>query len=222
MLLLAVVAVAVAGGGLTWWLLSIAAADPNASASVQIDAIRTGLSAAVGTGGAFALLLAFRRQRSTEVSAVHTITDATERRVTELYTKAADQLGSDKAPVRLAGLYALERLAQDNPDLTGARLVGANLTKAYLREAILTGGQPRRGEPDRGQPHQGEPDRGQPRRGGLGRGHGLAAKPSGHDQDGVGGRRSRVLSYSGGISGATLTEYGAGPADSMRMPSLLA
>ena len=157
MLLLAVVAVAVAGGGLTWWLLSIAAADPNASASVQIDAIRTGLSAAVGTGGAFALLLAFRRQRSTEVSAVHTITDATERRVTELYTKAADQLGSDKAPVRLAGLYALERLAQDNPDLTGARLVGANLTKAYLREAILTGGQPRRGEADQGQPRRGDP-----------------------------------------------------------------
>jgi hypothetical protein len=83
MMLLAVVAVAVAGGGLTWWLLSIAAADPSPSASVQIDAIRTGLSAAVGTGGAFALLLAFRRQRSTEVSAVHTITDATERRVTE-------------------------------------------------------------------------------------------------------------------------------------------
>jgi hypothetical protein len=32
-----------------------------------------------------------------------------------LYVKAAEQLGSDKAPVRLAGLYALERLAQDNP-----------------------------------------------------------------------------------------------------------
>jgi hypothetical protein len=65
--------------------LSIAAADPSPSASVQIDATRTGLSAAVGTGGAgaFALLLAFRRQRSTEVSAVHTIADATERRVTE-------------------------------------------------------------------------------------------------------------------------------------------
>jgi hypothetical protein len=41
--------------------------------------------------------------------------DAAERRITELYTKAADQLGSDKAPVRLAGLYALERLAQSNP-----------------------------------------------------------------------------------------------------------
>ena len=50
-----------------------------------------------------------------EQSQKDTVTDATERRVTELYTKAADQLGSDKAPVRLAGLYALERLAQDNP-----------------------------------------------------------------------------------------------------------
>lgn len=35
-----------------------------------------------------------------------------ERRVTELYAKAADQLGSERALVRMAGLYALERLAQ--------------------------------------------------------------------------------------------------------------
>ena len=42
-------------------------------------------------------------------------TDAVERRITELYTKAADQLGSEKTPVRLAGLYALERLAQNTP-----------------------------------------------------------------------------------------------------------
>ncbi|MFE6611490.1 hypothetical protein [Amycolatopsis sp. NPDC057786] len=40
--------------------------------------------------------------------------DATARRITELYLKAAELLGSDKAPVRLSGLYALERLAQDN------------------------------------------------------------------------------------------------------------
>jgi hypothetical protein len=61
---------------------------------------------------------------------VHTITDATERRVTELYTKAADQLGSDKAPVRLAGLYALERLAQDSP---GQRQTIVNVICAYLQ-----------------------------------------------------------------------------------------
>jgi hypothetical protein len=56
--------------------------------------------------------------------------DATERRVTELYGKAADQLGSDKAPVRLAGLYALERLAQENP---AHRQTIVDLICAYLR-----------------------------------------------------------------------------------------
>jgi hypothetical protein len=56
--------------------------------------------------------------------------DAAERRITELYAKAADQLGSDKAPVRLAGLYALERLAQDTPRL---RPTIVNVICAYLR-----------------------------------------------------------------------------------------
>jgi uncharacterized protein YjbI with pentapeptide repeats len=42
--------------------------------------------------------------------------DAIERRVTELYAKAADQVGSEKAPVRIAGLYALERLGENHPE----------------------------------------------------------------------------------------------------------
>ena len=83
--------------------------------------------------------MAFRRQRSTEVSALHAITDATERRVTELYTKAADQLGSDKAPVRLAGLYALERLAQDNP---GQRQTIVDVICAYLQMPYTPPGSP--------------------------------------------------------------------------------
>jgi uncharacterized protein YjbI with pentapeptide repeats len=56
--------------------------------------------------------------------------DAAARRVTELYTKASEQLGSDKAPVRLAGLYALERLAQDHPE---QRQTIVNMLCAYLR-----------------------------------------------------------------------------------------
>lgn len=40
--------------------------------------------------------------------------DAAERRITELYISAVNQLGSNKAAVRLGGLYALERLAQNN------------------------------------------------------------------------------------------------------------
>jgi uncharacterized protein YjbI with pentapeptide repeats len=37
--------------------------------------------------------------------------DAAEQRITELYTRAIDQLGNSQAPVRLGGLHALERLA---------------------------------------------------------------------------------------------------------------
>ncbi|AIG73297.1 Hypothetical protein AJAP_01835 [Amycolatopsis japonica] len=56
--------------------------------------------------------------------------DAVERRINELYLKAVEQLGSDKAPVRLGGLYALERLAQNNETL---RQTIVNVFCAYLR-----------------------------------------------------------------------------------------
>ncbi len=99
-------------------------------ASVELDAIRTAGVLVVGAGGAFALLLAARRQRSTELTLVHTEHDVTERRITELYTKAADQLGSDQAPVRLAGLYALERLAHSTVE---HRQTIVDVICAYLR-----------------------------------------------------------------------------------------
>ena len=102
----------------------------GAGASVELDAIRTAGALVVGTGGAVALLLAARRQRSTELTLVHTEHDATERRITELYTKAADQLGSDQAPVRLAGLYALERLAHSTVE---HRQTIVDVICAYLR-----------------------------------------------------------------------------------------
>jgi len=124
--LLAVTLVVIVTWAVTGWLLRIAAGDPTR----QIEAIKTGLTAGAGTGGAVALLLAVRRQWSAEVSTVHTTHDAAERRLTELYTKAADQLGSDKAPVRFAGLYALERLADANPQ---QRQTIVNLLCAYLR-----------------------------------------------------------------------------------------
>ncbi|NUT50559.1 MAG: pentapeptide repeat-containing protein [Saccharothrix sp.] len=97
---------------------------------VRLDVVRTASSIVLGTGGAAALLLTARRQRWAELDLVQKDHDATERRVTELYGKAADQLGSDKAPVRLAGLYALERLAQGNP---AHRQTIVNLVCAYLR-----------------------------------------------------------------------------------------
>lgn len=89
--------------------------DQVERAKLRVESIRTGLTIGASVTAAFALLLAFRRQQLAERTQQATEYDAGEKRVTELYVKAADQLGSDKAPVRLAGLYALERLAQDNP-----------------------------------------------------------------------------------------------------------
>ena len=89
----------------------------------QLDALKIGLSIGIGSGGVFALYLAARRQRTTEIDLAHRTAsqasadaDLIERRITELYSTAADQLGNDKAVVRLAGLYTMERLAQANPE----------------------------------------------------------------------------------------------------------
>jgi uncharacterized protein YjbI with pentapeptide repeats len=103
----------------------------------RLDAIRTAATLLVGTGGAAALLLAARRQRAAELTLAvqHRTAEATERdaaarRITELYLKAVEQLGSDKAAVRHGGLYALERVAQDNPE---QRQTIINVICAYLR-----------------------------------------------------------------------------------------
>jgi Pentapeptide repeats (9 copies)/Pentapeptide repeats (8 copies) len=104
---------------------------------VGLDVVRTAGTLVVGAGGAILLLLTARRQRSTELTLEHqrqvaaaAERDAAEQRVTELYTHAVDQLGNDKAPVRLGGLHALERLAQNNPD---QRQTIVDVICAYLR-----------------------------------------------------------------------------------------
>lgn len=110
----------------------------------RLEIIKIAGSIVFGTGGAAALLLAARRQRSAELALIQTERDleykaqmasdnrhdAIERRATELYTAAAEQLGSDKAPVRLAGLYALQRFGQANPEY---RQTVVNLLCSYLR-----------------------------------------------------------------------------------------
>jgi hypothetical protein len=126
------------------WLLGVAGADPGR----RLDAVKTAFTVGLAAGGTLALLLAARRQWLQERERIHaefvaadtadraervaaaTERDATERRMTELYVKASDQLGSEKAAVRLAGLFALERLGQDNP---GQRQVVVKVITSYLR-----------------------------------------------------------------------------------------
>ncbi|MFJ8961489.1 pentapeptide repeat-containing protein [Lentzea sp. NPDC102401] len=127
------------------WLERVATVRTDPSTAIngkdfvaaKLDAVKIALSVVAGGGALFALYLGVRRQRTSERdlrarldAQTHTEDDARARRVTELYTKAADQLGSDKAPVRLAGLYALERLGQEDPR---QRATIAKLWCAYLR-----------------------------------------------------------------------------------------
>ena len=88
----------------------------------------------------FALFVGARRQWLSELAhqreerdSVRAEEDATEKRITELYTKAVDQLGSEKAAVRLGGLYSLERVAQSNP---AHRQTIVNVICAYLRMPV--------------------------------------------------------------------------------------
>jgi uncharacterized protein YjbI with pentapeptide repeats len=127
---------AISAWAVTSWLLSIAGDDPGR----KLDAIKTGLTVGAGAGGIIALLVATRRQWLQERTHIHdreiaraTQYDATERRVTELYAKAAEQLGSEKAAVRLAGLYSLERLAQNHEEY---RQTIVSVLCAYLRMKI--------------------------------------------------------------------------------------
>ena len=111
-------------------LLHIAALAPTKQSELEIEALKTSLTIAAGATGLGALLLAVRRQWLSERAQLRaeydTLTsqeharniaadnrlDATERRITELYGKSAELLGSPHPPVILAGIYALERLGQ--------------------------------------------------------------------------------------------------------------
>lgn len=77
-----------------------------------------------------ATFITVRRLRLSERQHRDEVHDATERRITDLYTKAVDQLGSEKSAVRLGGLYALERLAQGNSE---HRQTIVDVICAYLR-----------------------------------------------------------------------------------------
>lgn len=114
---------------LLWWAAT-SGLNGAELVTARLDALKIGLSIGVGSGGVVALYLSWRRQHSTERTLAHQEHDSAERRLTELYLKAVEQLGSPQAAVRHGGLYALERVAQDNPR---QQQTVANVLCAYLR-----------------------------------------------------------------------------------------
>ncbi|MDF3146454.1 MULTISPECIES: pentapeptide repeat-containing protein [unclassified Streptomyces] len=59
------------------------------------------------------------------------LTVARQSQITERFTRAMDQLGSDQLVVRLGGIYALERIAKDSPADAG---IIAGILCSYLRQ----------------------------------------------------------------------------------------
>jgi hypothetical protein len=107
-----------------WKLPSLLYGDASqASADARLQAatgFRTALIAGlVGLAALGSLVMASRTYRLTQQG-----------QITDRYTKAIEQLGSDKPDVRLGGIYALERIAKDSaPD--GATI--AEVLAAFIR-----------------------------------------------------------------------------------------
>ena len=127
----------VAGLGFLLWLavgrpdLRVLQADWKVSDS--FDALKIVLAVVAGIGGVVALTVAYRRQRLGE--AADRREEAKEDRedtklFNERFTKSAELLGSDKAAVRLAGVYAVVGLADDWAD---GRQTCIDVLCSYLR-----------------------------------------------------------------------------------------
>jgi len=129
------VATIVAAGVGAWFLV-----DPLSAESTpdRASALQATFTLAFGFGGVATLALFARRQwhqervhehdRQVAADARH---DAEQKRITEQYIKAVEQLGHEKSSVRLGGLYALDRLGRNHPD---QRQVVADVWCAYLRQ----------------------------------------------------------------------------------------
>lgn len=86
------------------------------------NSIRSGLAQAIG-GAAILLGLFFtwrnikateKNLRITQEATARNLFISQEGQITERFTRAIEQLGSDKLQVRLGGIYALERIARDS------------------------------------------------------------------------------------------------------------
>jgi uncharacterized protein YjbI with pentapeptide repeats len=114
---------------------------PDASPRLEMEAARTGLLAGIGFAAVAVLILMFRGQRAghraraeelrlaRDAAAGGAYADARVRRDAEL-ASAVERLGGATPPVRLGGLYALERLAQERPEV---RAAATEVLCGYLR-----------------------------------------------------------------------------------------
>ena len=106
----------------------------GARLKLQNDARTTlvqGLGAVlVLTGAGIGASVTLRQIRETATANRNQLQLGEQGQVTDRYATAVEQLGHEKAPVRLGALYSLEHLAQDNPEY---RQTVVDVVCAYLR-----------------------------------------------------------------------------------------
>jgi len=117
---------------LVWWLVPpLLYLHTGTTKDAKLKAItdtRTALLA--GLIGVGALLTFWLNSRVYRITA-QTLRVTEEGQITDRYTKAIEQLGSDKLDVRLGGVYALERIALDSQR---DQLTVVQVLSAFVRE----------------------------------------------------------------------------------------
>ncbi|MER5532030.1 pentapeptide repeat-containing protein [Streptomyces sp. NPDC002677] len=123
---------AVAGAATALGLLWLTLGSPRVQVSGPLkpsdtyDAIKIALTVVAGAGGVVALVVAYRRQHLSET----TSTREYERALIERFGAASGQLGADQPAVRMAGAYAMARLADEWPQ---ERQMCIDVLCGYLR-----------------------------------------------------------------------------------------
>jgi uncharacterized protein YjbI with pentapeptide repeats len=105
-----------------------------------LGAVLVLIGASIGASVTLRQVRATRDQiRETATASRNQLKLSEQGQVTDRYTRAVEQLGHEKAPVRLGALYSLDHLAQDNPEY---RHTVVDVVCAYLRMPYTLPAQP--------------------------------------------------------------------------------
>jgi uncharacterized protein YjbI with pentapeptide repeats len=99
----------VVASALGWVLYQHVQSSPAVRGAAPVEVVKTTLTLMVALGAVLTGVYAYRKQRLGEGDAARADAD----QLTQRYSTAAEQLGHDKAAVRLAGVFAMARLADD-------------------------------------------------------------------------------------------------------------
>lgn len=120
----------------------------NTARAAVTQALGTAFQSLVAVGAVIGLYFALRNAQAASrnsAAAVQNAVVASDRLITERFTKAIELLGSDKLEVRLGGVYGLERLAKDSRERDSSTIL--EVLCAYVREHAPWPARPQPGQP---------------------------------------------------------------------------